>query len=116
MLVSLYLGAALSIKQTAPAESNLHPPPTPLTIAQPPSLNWLAYARSLPLKRTACPYFCSLVMSWSPWRTTSWYCLFLSSGRLVSMTPWPATRSMVQGMRPAAMNLARSLKKKTQRS
>ena len=48
-------------------------------------------------------------MSWSPWRTTSWYCLFLSSGRFVSMTPLPLTRSMVQGMRPAAMNLARSL-------
>lgn len=71
-----------------------------------------AYARSLPRNRTAWPYFCSLVMSWSPWRTTSWYCLFLSSGRFVSMMPLPATRSMVQGMRPAAMNLARSLQAK----
>jgi hypothetical protein len=70
------------------------------------------YALSLPRRRTAWPYFWSLVMSWSPCRTTSWYCLFLSSGRLVSMTPLPETRSMVQGMRPAAMNLARSLFKK----
>ena len=50
------------------------------------------------------------MISWSPWRTTSWYCLFLSSGRFVSMTPLPETRSIVQGIRPAAMNLARSLR------
>ena len=62
---------------------------------------------SLPLNLTACPYFCNLVMSPSPCLTTSAYCLFLSSGRFVSMIL--LTRSMVQGMRSAAMNLARSL-------
>lgn len=67
------------------------------------------YALSLPRSLTAWPYFCNLVISWSPWRTTSWYCLFLSSGRFVSMTPLPDTRSMVHGMRPPATNLARSL-------
>lgn len=44
----------------------------------------------------------------SPCFTTSEYCLFLSSGRLVSMMP--LTRSMVQAMRLLEMNLARSLK------
>lgn len=67
----------------------------------------LAYPRSLPLSRTACPYFCSFVISASPCLTTSVYCLFLSSGRLVSMML--LTRSIVQGMRSAAMKLARSL-------
>lgn len=46
-------------------------------------------------------------MSWSPCFSTSAYCLFLSSGLFVSMMP--LTRSMVQGIRSAAMNLARSL-------
>ena len=63
---------------------------------------------SLPLSRTACPYFCSFVISPSPCLTTSAYCLFLSSGRFVSMIL--LTRSMVQGMRSAAMNFARSLR------
>lgn len=67
----------------------------------------LAHPRSLPLSRTAWPYFCSLVINASPCLTTSVYCLFLSSGRLVSIML--LTRSMVQGMRSAAMNLARSL-------
>ncbi len=75
---------------------------TTLTVA---SL-WV-HPRSLPLSRTTCPYFCSLVISASPCLTTSVYCLFLSSGRLVSMML--LTRSMVQGMRSAAINLARSL-------
>lgn len=64
---------------------------------------------SLPLSRTACPYFCSFVISPSPCLTTSAYCLFLSSGLFVSMIL--LTRSMVQGMRSAAMNFARSLRK-----
>ena len=64
---------------------------------------------SLPLNRTACPYFCSFVINASPCLTTSLYCLFLSSGRFVSIIP--LTRSMVQGMRSAAMNFARSLEK-----
>ena len=63
---------------------------------------------SLPLNLTACPYFCSFVISPSPCLTTSAYCLFLSSGLLVSIIL--LTRSMVQGMRSAAMNLARSLR------
>lgn len=63
---------------------------------------------SLPLSRTACPYFCSFVISPSPCLTTSAYCLFLSSGLFVSMIL--LTRSMVQGMRSAAMNFARSLR------
>lgn len=29
------------------------------------------YDRSLPLSLTTCPYFCNLVMSWSPTLTTS---------------------------------------------
>ena len=62
---------------------------------------------SLPLNRTACPYFCSFVISPSPCLTTSAYCLFLSSGLFVSIIL--LTRSMVQGMRSAAMNFARSL-------
>ena len=66
---------------------------------------------SLPLNRTACPYFCSFVISPSPCFTTSAYCLFLSSGRFVSMIL--LTRSMVQGMRSAAMNFARSLRVRT---
>lgn len=67
------------------------------------------HALSLPRNLTACPYFCSFVINWSPCLTTSWYCLFLSSGLLVSITPLPLTRSIVQGIRPAAMNRARSL-------
>lgn len=63
--------------------------------------------RSLPLNLTACPYFCSFVISWSPCLTMSWYCLFLSSGRFVSMTS--LTRSIVQGTLFPAMNFARSL-------
>ena len=63
---------------------------------------------SLPRSLTACPYFCSLVMSASPCLTTSVYCLFLSSGRFVSMMPF--TRSIVHGIRSAAINLARSLR------
>src|SRR5690625_1454837 len=62
---------------------------------------------SLPLSLTAWPYFCSLVISASPCLTTSAYCLFLSSGRLVSMIP--LTRSMVHGIRSPAINLAKSL-------
>lgn len=71
---------------------------------------WLPPAHhplSLPLNLTACPYFCSFVISPSPCLTTSAYCLFLSSGLLVSMIL--LTRSMVQGMRSAAMNFAKSL-------
>jgi hypothetical protein len=71
--------------------------------------NAILYARSLPLNLTAWPYFWSLVISWSPCLTTSLYCLFLSSGLLVSMIPFPVTRSMVQGILSAAMNFARSL-------
>ena len=67
----------------------------------------LSYALSLPRNRTACPYFCNFVIKLSPCLTTSAYCLFLSSGRFVSMIP--LTRSIVQGIRSAAMNLARSL-------
>lgn len=63
--------------------------------------------RSLPRNRTVWPYFCSLVIKASPCLTTSAYCLFLSSGRLVSMIP--LTRSIVHEMRSLAMNLARSL-------
>lgn len=44
-------------------------------------------ARSLPLSLTAWPYFCSLVIKASPCFTTSAYCLFLSSGRVVSIVP-----------------------------
>jgi hypothetical protein len=62
---------------------------------------------SLPRNLTACPYFCSFVISWSPCLTTSVYCLFLSSGRFVSIML--LTRSMVQGIRSAAINFARSL-------
>lgn len=65
------------------------------------------HPRSLPLSLTACPYFWSFVINWSPCFTTSAYCLFLSSGRFVSMMP--LTRSIVQGIRFAAMNLAKSL-------
>lgn len=65
------------------------------------------YPLSLPRNRTACPYFCNLVIKLSPCLTTSAYCLFLSSGRFVSMIP--LTRSIVHGIRSAAMNLARSL-------
>ena len=68
---------------------------------------YYAHPLSLPLNLTACPYFCSFVISPSPCLTTSAYCLFLSSGRFVSMIL--LTRSMVQGMRSAAMNFARSL-------
>lgn len=71
------------------------------------SVSPVSYALSLPLNLTACPYFCSFVINASPCLTTSAYCLFLSSGRFVSMTP--LTRSIVHGMRSAAMNLARSL-------
>lgn len=67
------------------------------------------YARSLPLNLTAWPYFWSLVISWSPCFTTSLYCLFLSSGLLVSMIPFPVTRSIVHGILSAAINFARSL-------
>ena len=67
----------------------------------------VSYALSLPFNLTACPYFCSFVINASPCLTTSVYCLFLSSGRFVSMIP--LTRSIVHGMRSAAMNLARSL-------
>lgn len=67
----------------------------------------LPQPRSLPLNLTACPYFCSFVIRASPCFTTSVYCLFLSSGRLVSMMP--LTRSMVHGMRSAAMKRAKSL-------
>ena len=63
---------------------------------------------SLPLSLTACPYFCSFVIRASPCLTTSAYCLFLSSGLFVSMIPF--TRSIMHGMRSAAMNLARSLR------
>lgn len=62
---------------------------------------------SLPRNLTAWPYFCNLVIKPSPCLTTSVYCLFLSSGRFVSMILF--TRSMVQGIRSAAMNLERSL-------
>lgn len=65
------------------------------------------YPLSLPRRRTACPYFCSFVIKVSPCFTTSAYCLFLSSGRLVSMIT--LTRSIVHGIRSPAMNLARSL-------
>ena len=75
-----------------------------LSIRSPPSA---PHPLSLPLNRTACPYFCSFVISPSPCLTTSAYCLFLSSGLFVSIIL--LTRSMVQGMRSAAMNLARSL-------
>ncbi len=71
--------------------------------------DYISQPLSLPLNRTACPYFCSFVINPSPCLTTSVYCLFLSSGRFVSMIP--LTRSMVQGMRSAAMNFARSLGK-----
>lgn len=63
---------------------------------------------SLPRSLTAWPYFCNFVISASPCFTTSVYCRFLSSGRLVSMMEF--TRSMVHGIRSAAMNLARSLR------
>lgn len=78
------------------------PPPLPTS-----SIAAAPQPLSLPLNLTAWPYFCSLVMSPSPCLTTSAYCLFLSSGRFVSMIL--LTRSMVQGMRSAAMNFARSL-------
>jgi len=66
------------------------------------------YALSLPLRRTACPNFCSLVSSWSPCFTTSLYCRFLSSGRLVSMVPF--TRSIVQFSFFDGMNFDKSLR------
>ena len=62
---------------------------------------------SLPLILTFCPYFCSFVISWSPCLTTSLYCLFLSSERFVSITPF--TRSTVQDIRSPAMKFLRSL-------
>ena len=74
---------------------------------QPQTLPTTTHPLSLPRSLTACPYFCSLVMSASPCLTTSAYCLFLSSGRFVSMMPF--TRSIVHGIRSAAMNFARSL-------
>lgn len=45
----------------------------------------------------------------SPCLTTSEYCLFLSSGRLVSMIPF--TRSIVHEMRLLEMNFAKSLQR-----
>lgn len=89
----LLYDASLAITKSLPGPSIERLPP-----AQP---------RSLPRSLTVCPYFCSFVISWSPCLTTSLYCLFLSSGLFVSITP--RTRSTVQGTRSAAMNFERSL-------
>lgn len=81
-----------------------------------------------PRNLTTCPYFCSFVISWSPWRTTSLYlslrvsitvhshshshrkstyCPPFPSSLLVSITPF--TLSILQLNLPLAMNGARSL-------
>ena len=58
--------------------------------------------------------FCTRFRSKSPCRIRAWYCALRTSGRFVSKTP--ATLSILQLMRPLAMNMESSLHARTKLS